>query len=214
MQIIRFIKRNLTACVLGLLLVISVGFNLWLFLTRNPTTITDDAIREEVVPIAKLGTYKYNFTELLFLDKANNPIGLKNPITSSRYLATVDGSVLIGVDAENMQVSTSRNAKNELVSVGITLPHSRTENPNLDHDTLIKYVEDKGVFDWFKPSTDDLNELFKVAESNQLEKIEASGLLEESDSRVEDLLTSFIKNTYGQDINVDVNFDDSLLEEE
>lgn len=111
MHIIRFIKNNLITCVLGLLLIISVGSNAWLFLTRNPTTITDDTIREEVIPIAKLGTYEYNFTELMFLDKANNPIGWKNPITSSRYLATIDGDVLIGVDAENMKIKTSRGAE-------------------------------------------------------------------------------------------------------
>lgn len=38
MHIIRFIKNNLITCVLGLLLIISVGSNAWLFLTRNPTT--------------------------------------------------------------------------------------------------------------------------------------------------------------------------------
>lgn len=214
MQIIRSIKNNLITYVLGLSLVISVGSNAWLFLTRNPTIITDDAIREEVVPIAKLGTYEYNFTELMFLDKANNPIGWKNPITSSRYLATIDGDVLIGVDVEKMTIKTSRNVEGELTSIQITLPHSQAGNPNLYQDTLVKYVEDKGIFDWFKPSTDDLNELLKVAESNQLEKIEASGLLEESDKRVTELLTSFIKSTYGKDILVDVEFDDSLLDEE
>lgn len=113
-----------------------------------------------------------------------------------------------------MTIKTSRNVEGELTSIQITLPHSQAGNPNLYQDTLVKYVEDKGIFDWFKPSTDDLNELLKVAESNQLEKIEASGLLEESDKRVTELLTSFIKSTYGKDILVDVEFDDSLLDEE
>ncbi len=212
MNLLRFVKNNLLACLLGIALVISLAGNAHLFLTRNPTIITDDAIRDEVVPIAKLGTYEYNFTELMYLDKANNPIGWKNPVTSSRYLATIDGDVLIGVDAGRMQIETTRNSDDELKSVEITLPHSQAGNPNLYQDTLVKYVEDKGIFDLFKPSTDDLNELLQVAESNQLEKIKASGLLEESDKRVTDLLTAFVKNTYGRDINVTVSFDDTLLE--
>lgn len=211
MNLLRFVKNNLLACLLGIALVISLAGNAHLFLTRNPTTITDDAIRDEVVPIAKLGTYEYNFTELMYLDKANNPIGWKNPVTSSRYLATIDGNVLIGVDAGRMQIETTRNPDDELKSVEITLPHSQAGNPNLYQDTLVKYVEDKGIFDLFKPSTDDLNELLQVAESNQLEKIKASGLLEESDKRVTDLLTAFVKNTYGRDIDVTVSFDDTLL---
>lgn len=79
MQIIRFIKANLIACLLGLVLLVSLSWNAHLFLTRNPTVVTDDAIREEIVPIAKLGTYEYDFTELMYLDKANNPIGWKTP---------------------------------------------------------------------------------------------------------------------------------------
>lgn len=212
MQIIRFIKTNLIACLLGLALALSLVGNLQLFLTRNPTVITDDAIREEIVPIAKLGTYEYNFTELMYLDKANNPIGWKNPVTSSRYLATIDGDVLIGVDVGKMRIKTTRSLEDEIASISITLPHSQASNPNLYQSTLVKYVEDKGIFDLFKPSTDDLNKLLAVAETNQLEKIEESGLLEESDERVTELLTTFIQNTYGQDIDVRINFDDSLLE--
>ena len=212
MQIIRFIKTNLIACLLGLALALSLAGNLQLFLTRNPTVITDDAIREEIVPIAKLGTYEYNFTELMYLDKANNPIGWKNPVTSSRYLATIDGDVLIGVDVGKMRIKTTRSFEDEIASISITLPHSQASNPNLCQSTLVKYVEDKGIFDLFKPSTDDLNKLLAVAETNQLEKIEESGLLEESDERVTELLTTFILNTYGQDIDVRINFDDSLLE--
>lgn len=213
MRIIRAIGNNLIASLLGLFLALSLIGNGYLLITRNPTVITDDSIREEVVPIAKLGTYEYNFTELMHLDKANNPIGWKNPVTSSRYLATIDGDVLIGVDAGKIQIKTSRGIEDELKSIEITLPHSQPENPNLYQDTLVKYVEDKGIFDWFKPGTDDLNELLKIAETNQLEKIKESGLLEESDKRVGDLLTAFVKNTYGQNIDVKVNFDDSLLEE-
>lgn len=211
-QIIRFIKANLIACLLGLALLVSLSWNAQLFLTRNPTVVTDDAIREEIVPIAKLGTYEYNFTELMHLDKANNPIGWKNPITSSRYLATIEGDVLIGVDVGKMEIKTARNPKDELTSIAITLPHSKAGNPNLYQDTLVKYVEDKGIFDLFKPSTDDLNELLTVAENNQLEKIEASGLLEESDKRVANLLTAFVQSTYGRNVDVSVDFDDSLLD--
>lgn len=48
----------------GLLAVTAVATAgcIWLYLTRNPTTITDDSIREEIAPVVKLVTYEYNFT--------------------------------------------------------------------------------------------------------------------------------------------------------
>lgn len=212
MNILRFLKNNLIACLLGVLLVASLAVNGWLLITRNPTVITDDAIREEVQPVAKLGTYEYQFTELMYLDKANNPLGWNNPITSTRYLATIDGTVDIGVDARKMKIESTRNPDQSLKAIAITLPHSKAENPNLDQHTLKKYVEDKGIFDLFKPGTDDLSQLLTVAEDNQLHKIEESNLLEASDNRVAQLLADFIHSSYGDEVEVTVSFDDSLAE--
>lgn len=207
---LRFIKNNLVSCLLLVALGLSAAGNAYLFFTRNPTVITDDAIREEVAPIAKLATYEYNFTELMFLDKANNPLGWNNPVTSARYLATIDGTAQIGVDVSKMKIDVSRTEKNEITKIDITLPHSKADNPNLKHETLKKYIEDKGLFDWFRPTTDDYNKLLETAEDNQLHKIEESGLLENSDKRVTSLLTSFITQTYGENVKVTVTFDDAL----
>lgn len=56
---------------------------IWMYLTRNPTTITDDSIREEITPVVKLVTYEYNFTQLLSIDEAGNPLGWENPLRLS-----------------------------------------------------------------------------------------------------------------------------------
>ena len=56
---------------------------IWMYLTRNPTTITDDSIREEITPVVKLVTYEYNFTQLLSIDEAGNPLGWETPLRLS-----------------------------------------------------------------------------------------------------------------------------------
>lgn len=69
----------------GLLAVTAVATAgcIWMYLTRNPTTITDDSIREEIAPVVKLVTYEYNFTQLLSIDEAGNPLGWKTPLRLS-----------------------------------------------------------------------------------------------------------------------------------
>lgn len=63
--------------------VLAVAWGIWMSLTRNPTTISDDSIREEITPVVKLVTYEYNFTQLLSIDEAGNPLGWENPLRLS-----------------------------------------------------------------------------------------------------------------------------------
>ena len=88
--------------------VLAVAWGIWMSLTRNPTTISDDSIREEITPVVKLVTYEYNFTQLLSIDEAGNPLGWENPFTSKRYVATIDGKADIGIDADKMKVTIVR----------------------------------------------------------------------------------------------------------
>lgn len=204
--IARLFKKNIPATILGILLICAL---IYIFCPRPKPPITD-SIREELVQVAKVNTYEYNFTEILYLDKANNPLNWHNPITSSRYVATIDGTVNIGTNVENMQVRKTKNPDGTIRTVTITVPHAVAEDPNLDPHTLKKYVEDKGIFDIFKPSTDDYNNMEKVAEEKQLQKIKDSGVLKKADTRLVNLLTTFVQQTCGEDVKVNVLFDDSL----
>lgn len=114
--------------------VLAVAWGIWMYLTRNPTTITDDSIREEITPVVKLVTYEYNFTQLLSIDEAGNPLGWENPFTSKRYVATIDGKADIGINADKMKISIVRanrgDENSEVKSVKVTcltprLPRSR-----------------------------------------------------------------------------------------
>ena len=157
--------------------VLAVAWGIWMSLTRNPTTISDDSIREEITPVVKLVTYEYNFTQLLSIDEAGNPLGWENPFTSKRYVATIDGKADIGIDADKMKV------------------------------TLKKYVEDNGFLNWNQVSTDDLNTLLKQAKKEQTKKVKESNMLQESDDRACALIEKQVKALCGDDVNVDVAFE-------
>lgn len=113
--------------------VLAVAWGIWMSLTRNPTTISDDSIREEITPVVKLVTYEYNFTQLLSIDEAGNPLGWENPFTSKRYVATIDGKADIGIDADKMKVTIVRANMADKNSDILTRGVNYTEpTPSLD----------------------------------------------------------------------------------
>lgn len=191
--------------------VLAVAWGIWMSLTRNPTTISDDSIREEITPVVKLVTYEYNFTQLLSIDEAGNPLGWENPFTSKRYVATIDGKADIGIDADKMKVTIVRanmaDENSEVKSVKVILPHSEITSFSTDPNTLKKYVEDNGFLNWNQVSTDDLNMLLKQAKKEQTKKVKESNMLQESDDRACALIEKQVKALCGDDVNVDVAFE-------
>lgn len=190
--------------------VLAVAWGTWMSLTRNPTTISDDSIREEITPVVKLVTYEYNFTQLLSIDEAGNPLGWENPFTSKRYVATIDGKADIGIDADKMKTDIKRvdmnNENSEVKSVKVTLPHSEITSFSTDPNTLKKYVEDNGFLNWNQVSTDDLNSLLKQAKKEQTKKVKESDMLKESDDRARSLIEKQVKALCGDDVEVSVTF--------
>lgn len=191
--------------------VLAVAWGIWMSLTRNPTTISDDSIREEITPVVKLVTYEYNFTQLLSIDEAGNPLGWENPFTSKRYVATIDGKADIGIDADKMKVTIVRanmaDKNSGVKSVKVILPHSEITSFSTDPNTLKKYVEDNGFLNWNQVSTDDLNTLLKQAKKEQTKKVKESNMLQESDDRACALIEKQVKALCGDDVNVDVAFE-------
>lgn len=190
--------------------VLAVAWGIWMSLTRNPTTISDDSIREEITPVVKLVTYEYNFIQLLSIDEAGNPLGWENPFTSKRYVATIDGKADIGIDADKMKIEIKRvdmnDENSEVKSVRVTLPHSEITSFSTDPNTLKKYVEDNGFLNWNQVSTDDLNGLLKQAKKEQTKKVEESDMLKESDDRASGLIEKQVKALCGDDVDINVTF--------
>lgn len=124
--------------VLTILCLASIAGNVYLFLTRDQSVISNDSLREEIVPVAELTTYDYNFTQILFLTDAGNPLNINNPITSKRYVATIDGTVPIKLDASKIECQGTFDPLGRLVAVKVVMPHSYIGEVTLLHETAKK----------------------------------------------------------------------------
>lgn len=210
MKLKKAIKKNPIAFValvlLGIALAVSVSFNLRAVLTKDHTVVTNDSIREEIVPVARLAVYDYNFTQVLALTDAGNILNWENPITTKRYVATIDGSASIEVDVEQITVTTAYSTSGAVAGVTVHLPHCDIGDIALDHDSLKEYVNDNGFFNINPVTTVDLNELEAKTQAEQRQKLEESDVLQDADMRVQELITAQIQTAHGEDVVVTFDY--------
>lgn len=180
-----------------------VGLNVYQFFNKSYRQVTSDSVREEIIPVAKMTTYEYNFTQIMATDDSGNPLNIKNPITGKLFVATVDGTANIGVDAQKIECNPTISNEGALKSVAITLPHSEILSMDVDPTTLKTYA-DEGTFN--KASKKDLNDMYVQARKDQEEKVETSGMLDKSDERVKQLLETQIHSLYGSNVKVSIGF--------
>lgn len=194
--------------IVALVVVGFLSWNISAFVNRPVEKEETYSIREEIMPIAKLATYEYNFTQILYYSSVNadNPFSIEIPFSENKYIATIEGSATIQVNAEEMTFEP-HFLNNYLVGVDVSLPHSEVKQPvALDFETL-EVLERRDGF--LNEITDEqLNSLLVETNQEQVKKAEKSGLLSKSDTRIQDLISAQLRAIYGQDLTINFHFID------
>lgn len=192
--------------VVVLLLVSVTVWNVSAWMNRDTSVDTSRSVREEILPVAKLATYEYNFTQIIHHASTNNDNWFKIdlPFSDNKFIATIEGIATIAVDAEQMEVDQVFEG-DKLAKVSIKLPHSQLQQPiALDNGSLQVYEQRDG---FFNPVTlDDYNGLLELTQEEQAAKVQESGLLEQSDERLQELITHQVRSIYGDDVQIDFSF--------
>lgn len=156
--------------------------------------------------MAKLATYEYNFTQIIHHASTNNDNWFKIdlPFSDNKFIATIEGVATIAVDAEQMEIDPVFEG-DKLAKVSIKLPHSKLQQPiALDNGSLQVYEQRDG---FFNPVTlDDYNGLLELTQEEQAAKVQESGLLEQSDERLQELIAHQVHSIYGDDVQIDFSF--------
>ena len=192
--------------VVVLLLVSVTVWNVSAWMNRDTSVDTSRSVREEILPVAKLATYEYNFTQIIHHASTNNDNWFKIdlPFSDNKFIATIEGIATIAVDAEQMEVDPVFEG-DKLAKVSIKLPHSQLQQPiALDNGSLQVYEQRDG---FFNPVTlDDYNGLLELTQEEQAAKVQESGLLEQSDERLQELITHQVRSIYGEDVQIYFSF--------
>ena len=138
------------------------------------------------------------------MSDSGNPLNWSNPITSKLYIATIDGSIPILCDLSQVEPEVTRDSEGRPTEVKLSVPYCHVGNVSLDEATVKKYVEQNGVLNINTVTADDVTNLRKQAQEEQVAKLRASGYLETADARVAELLASRVKSLCGADVKVSV----------
>lgn len=189
-----------------------VGYRIALWLNESTEMVAVDDVREELVPVVKLAAYEYNFTDVMHVSDGHKILGFEVPFTRNHYVATVNGTVLIGVkDAELIQCNLSENVQGGIDSVSVRLPHCEAWEATIDHESLEVFVDLTGIAN--EVSKEQLNDLYIEVEQEQEEKASTDGTLEKADARLRELLTERVRCLYGDQVAVTFEYIEDVEEE-
>lgn len=202
--------RSAVAILLAVLVLLAgglLGYKLGVWLTERSAVVGVEDVREELVPVAKLAVYDYAFTDVMHVSDAHRVLGFDIPFTDKHYVATVEGTVSVGIeDAESIECDLSKTLEGRVKSVAIGLPHCTAWNVAIDHESLNVLIDLNGVAN--SVGKDELNNLYIMVEQEQRAKAETDGTLEKADERVQALLIAHIHSLYGEDVGVSFGYID------
>lgn len=159
-----------------------------------------DTIREELNKISKYSAYELNYTSVIKVSDKNKFMGLDIPLTGNFFIATVDGKMNIGINAENLEISTSTDKKGNITQVALSVPHSEILDNYTIQESLEIYDERNNFFNPIKVT--DYNELIVEAEEKEKQKVLNSDVLKNSDETVKNLLTCHLQAMFGDDVKI------------
>lgn len=197
------IRINLKWDLIVLAVVAVIAFGVGWIIPGEPGA-DSQTIYNQITAIENLETFSYQFTHILQYDKDKSKnIFDKIPLTQKKYLATIDGETVLRVNLQKLKVNTSRNSDGSLKSIKIRYPHSEIGNIYLNHKTLKEYDVRNGFLNPVTPS--DLKSCLIRAELEVKNEVKERGMLNRSDKRFEQLVTSWVRTFYGDTVNIDIN---------
>lgn len=205
------LKVQLVVGVLAVAVVLSgvgfLGYKTGVHFASEKRIVEVEDVREELLPVVKVAVYDYAFTDVMHVSDAHRILNFDIPFTDKHYVATVDGTVSVGVeDAELIECDLSKTLEGRLSSVLIKLPHCTAWNAVIDHESLNVLVDLKGVANTV--DKDDLNDLYVAVEQNQKAKAESDGILEKADARMREILAAHVHSLYGEGVGVSFEYID------
>lgn len=144
-------------------------------------------VKEQLVELSEWTTLKYEYSKVIISRSSKNVPLIDLKLAEAIKLIEYDGYLKAGTDLSKLQLSYNETTKQLLVRV----PNSKILDNVADTDTA-KVTDVKGdLFSDYQSQQifDDINK-----EKNKIEKTKIEqGFLQEADTRIQKLLTSFLK---------------------
>lgn len=145
-------------------------------LTEEIAVFDAELIEEQILDIKEIGTMEYHYTNVGTVDSVNHfkNTELEIPFSSKTAIATMNGIITAGVDAEQIKITANEITK----TITITIPKATILSNELDEESMIVYTEEEGLFNnlTLADGSSIRIEIKNKAEQNALE----NGILEQA----------------------------------
>ena len=185
-----FFKLYLTQKAVKIILIIAVIVILFIgvsryFLTESRTT------KLGFEDIGELATQTAYCTEVNVTEAARELFGMTIPFTQSKYIYSYDIQIKAGLDFEEIEWEVNGS------TIEVRLPETKILSSEIDLDSFKVYLEDESIYR--EITLEENNEALKSMKQSAEDDAVANGLLENSRSNAETILTGFFGNVYDMD---------------
>ena len=164
------------------------------FVTEEETVVLE-TVQDGLKAIGELTTEEYYFTDIITYSDLNRFLGIKLPWTETSYIASYDGVVRAGIDFAAVKVAAEQ--RDDGVHLTVTIPKSKIQSTEIDHDSFVLYSEKNGLGNPLSASdfNQSLTELEHDAQKNAVDK----GVLTRADEQARLLIERFIQSILVED---------------
>ncbi len=203
------LKDKVVSIVVIALLLVFCGFLLSRIIDLRKTLaemeskqVQIDSIREELREISKYTVYEYNYTAIIHFSDSNTFKGFRIPLTGNNFIATIDGKMDIGINAELVEMEEKTDVEGNILQVVLSVPYSEIMDNHTIQESLEIYDEKNNIFNPVRVT--DYKELIIEAEEKEGRKVQDGDILHQSDERVKYLLTAYLQKVYGEEVEIKV----------
>ena len=164
------------------------------FVTEEETVVLE-TVQDGLKAMGELVTEDYYFTDIITYSDLNRFLGIKLPWTETSYIASYDGVVRAGIDFAAVKVAAEQ--RDDGVHLTVTIPKSKIQSTEIDHDSFVLYSEKNGLGNPLSASdfNQSLTELEHDAQKNAVDK----GVLTRADEQARLLIERFIQSILVED---------------
>ena len=164
-------------------------------LVTEEETVVLETVQDGLKAMGELVTEEYYFTDIITYSDLNRFLGIKLPWTETSYIASYDGVVRAGIDFAAVKVAAGQ--RDDGVHLTVTIPKSKIQSTEIDHDSFVLYSEKNGLGNPLSASdfNQSLTELEHDAQKNAVDK----GVLTRADEQARLLIERFIQSILVED---------------
>ena len=156
-----------------------------------PTKVSSDLLSQQIQNISELATIEYNYTNMGKFENQNTFYGWKVPFTTKSFIVSYDGKVKAGIDMNKVDIVIKGK------TIHITVPQASILSHEIDEKSIEVFDETKNIFNQI--SITDYHQ-FTIDQKEKIENnLKEKGFIEESQTKVESVLKTFIKSSYELD---------------